>query len=458
MLLRFAVENHLSIKEKQELSLVASALKDREDGLIPCNATPGKRVLPAAVIYGANASGKTNIIDALRFMRRAVVSSHSRLEPGEPIPRSPFRLDPACAGHPSAFEIDFIVAGERYHYGFEALDEAFQSEWLYVFHNNRRQMLFERKAGEAIAFGRGLKGRNRVNRVIEDLTRPNSLFLSTAAQNNHEQLSPVAGFFQDIEIESAKNFSEWEISERLSDDNVSKKIIEFLANIRTGVVDFRRREDNDLGYYTILLTDIYRNALDNNKRDAPKTKTIIRSPSDVISEATAQDPTLGERLRRPLKFKWPRTPLIELAHRDSGGNIVFFDLERESAGTQRLLGMLGTIYHALDKGTFIVIDELDASLHTQASEAVLALVSTAALNPKEAQLITTTHDTNLLRSELLRRDQIWFTEKDEGGATHLYPLSDFSTRQGDNIEKGYLQGRFGAIPFAGSVADLLADG
>jgi AAA15 family ATPase/GTPase len=120
--------------------------------------------------------------------------------------------------------------------------------------------------------------------------------------------------------------------------------------------------------------------------------------------------------------------------------------------------MLGTIYRALDKGTVIVIDELDASLHTQAGTAVLALVSSTALNPKGAQLITTTHDTNLLRSELLRRDQIWFTEKDEGGATHLYPLSDFTTRKGDNIEKGYLQGRFGAIPFAGSVAELFADG
>ncbi|HRW61671.1 MAG TPA: ATP-binding protein [Defluviicoccus sp.] len=457
MLLRFAVENHLSIKEKQELSLVASALKDREDGLIPCNAAPGKRVLPAAVIYGANASGKTNVIDALRFMRRAVVSSHSRLEPGQPIPRSPFRLDPICASQPSAFEIDFIVERERYHYGFEALDDAFQSEWLYVFpnNNNRRQVLFERKASEPIAFGRSLKGRNR---VIEDLTRPNSLFLSAAAQNNHEQLSPVAGFFQDIEIESAKTFSEWEISERLSDDNVSKEIIEFLANLGTGVAGFRRQHDASLMSFQEVISKYQDNDhyLNSNTSDPNKTKFLETPINEIILASTIREIGAGKLWRKP--FKWRIKPLVEFSHRDSDGQLVFFDLDRLSDGTRRLLGVLGTIFLARNNGALIVIDELDASLHTQASEAVLALVSSASLNRERAQLIATTHDTNLLRSEFLRRDQIWFTEKDEGGATHLYPLSDFSTRKGENIEKGYLQGRFGAIPFAGSVADLLTHG
>lgn len=455
MLLRFAVENHLSIKEKQELSLVASALKDREDGIIPCDATPGGHVLPAAVIYGANASGKTNVIDALRFVRHAVVSSHSRGEPGEPIPRTPFRLDPASADRPSVFDIDFIVEGERYHYGFEALDDAFQSEWLYAFPSNRRQMLFERKAGEPIAFGRGLKGRNR---VIEDLTRPNSLFLSAAAQNNHEQLSPVAGFFQRIEIESAKTFSEIEISERLSDDNVSKKIIEFLANLGTGVAGFRRQHDANLKSFQEVISKYQDNDhyLNFNTSDLNNTKFLKIPINEIILASTMREIGSGKLWRNP--FKWRTKPLVEFSHRDSGGQLVFFDLDRLSDGTRRLLGVLGTIFLARNKGALIVIDELDASLHTQASEAVLALVSSTALNPKGAQLITTTHDTNLLRSALLRRDQVWFTEKDEGGATNLYPLSDFTTRKGDNIEKGYLQGRFGAIPFAGSAADLLADG
>ncbi|SUS06913.1 conserved hypothetical protein [Candidatus Defluviicoccus seviourii] len=430
MLLRFAVENHLSIKEKQELSLVASSLKDREEGLIASNAAPGKRVLPAAVIYGANASGKTNLLRALGFMRGAVLFSHNRGEPGERIPRSPFRLDPACADAPSTFELDFVVEGERYHYGFEALDDAFQSEWLYAFPStsNRRQMLFERKAGEAIAFdfGRGLKGRNR---VIADLTRPNSLFLSTAAQNNHEQLSPVARFFSEIRTAFDIDTPGPLLSRLLSDGDMDPRVIEFLKKIGTGIVGFERREE-----------ELPEEARTFSKALAAAFATVDKKPPQLDLEQKNTD------------------IFLELAHQDCYGNPVYFDVGEESAGTQRLLGVLGRVYRVLDKGDLLVIDELDASLHTQASEAVLALVSSAALNPKGAQLIATTHDTNLLRSEFLRRDQIWFTEKDEGGATHLYPLSDFSTRKGDNIEKGYLQGRFGAIPFAGSAADLLADG
>jgi AAA15 family ATPase/GTPase len=118
--------------------------------------------------------------------------------------------------------------------------------------------------------------------------------------------------------------------------------------------------------------------------------------------------------------------------------------------------MLGAIFRALDSGSPIVIDELDASLHTLACEAVLALFASPSTNPKGAQLIATTHDTNLLSSRHLRRDQVWFTEKGDDGATHVFPLTDIYTRKGDNIERGYLQGRFGAIPFAGSVRELLS--
>ncbi|CAA7626442.1 conserved hypothetical protein [Magnetospirillum sp. UT-4] len=127
----------------------------------------------------------------------------------------------------------------------------------------------------------------------------------------------------------------------------------------------------------------------------------------------------------------------------------------ESDGTRRLLVILQAAFNALDTGGLLIVDELSSSLHTKAAEAILALFCDRATNPKGAQIIATTHDTNLLRSEWLRRDQVWFTEKDEGGATHLYPLSDFRTRPGDNFEKGYLQGRYGAIPFAGDVRSLL---
>ena len=147
---------------------------------------------------------------------------------------------------------------------------------------------------------------------------------------------------------------------------------------------------------------------------------------------------------------------IELAHQSDDDDLVYFDLAKESAGTRRLLVILSSVFASLDAGTALFIDELDASFHTQVGEALLALFSNPKTNPLGAQLITTTHDTNLMTSDFLRRDQIWFSEKDLSGATHLFPLSDIRTRNADNIEKGYLQGRYGAMPFSGNISDLLS--
>jgi len=404
---------------------VASSLKDAEASLIDCAAAPGRRVLPAAVIYGANASGKSNVISALRTMRSAVLHSHVRGEPGGGVPRMPFALDRKCSTAPSIFDADFVVEGVRYHYGYEASDDEFVSEWLYSFPSGRRKTLFERKNNQ-FDFGRGLKGRNK---IISELTRPNSLFLSAAAQSGHESLSKVSGFFRSLRSDSEISIPGGLASVRLANDDVDRRAIEFLGRIGTGVADYRKNE-----------SEIPEQAM-----------AIQKAISSAVEEVT----------KEPLPFQMPidgKIVSIELAHRGSDGEIVFFDLDRESAGTRRLLMLLGPVFRALDEGAPLLIDELDASLHTKACEAVLALFSSPVTNPKGAQLIATTHDTNLLRSRLLRRDQIWFTEKDAGGETHLYPLTDIRTRKDDNIEKGYLQGRYGAIPFSGPIFDFVAVG
>src|ERR1019366_8784531 len=144
MLLRFGVQNLRSIHDKQELSLVASALDDTPAGLIDCPAAGG-RLLPAVVVYGANASGKSNLVKALRWMRQAVLLSHTSGEPEGGVPRRPFALDPASRTAPTTCDVDFVIDDVRYHYGFEASDQAFVREWLYSFPNGRRQILFERE-------------------------------------------------------------------------------------------------------------------------------------------------------------------------------------------------------------------------------------------------------------------------------------------------------------------------
>ncbi len=425
MLLRFGVENFLSINGRQELSLVATSLKDREEGLIDCPQAPGGKSLPAAIIYGANASGKSNFVSAIRWVRGAVLKSHNQFRPGGKLPRIPFGLDPTSASRPSAFYADFVVEGVRYHYGFEATDKAFTAEWLHAFPKGRSQTLFERKGEREIVFGRELKGRKE---IIADLMRPNSLFISTATQNGHEELSKISAFFDSINIETSLSVGGARISSTVGEGGVDDRVIAFLSNLSTGVTGYRRAK------------------LQTADLDLLEAQKVIRK-------------ALNERFGVQVELQEvAEAQLIELAHRDAKSNNVYFDIDRESAGTRRMLLLLGLVYRALDAGSCIIADELEVSLHTQACEAILALFLNKSTNPKGAQLVATTHDTNLMLSKLLRRDQIWFTEKDKSGATHLFPLSDIRTRQGDNIEKGYLQGRYGAIPFAGSAEDLLAEG
>jgi len=412
MLLRFAVANHLSICDGQELSMVASSLSDAEEGLIDGPVSPSGSLLPAVVVYGANASGKTNLVDALHTMRHMILRSHLDETPeGGVTVRKPFRLDAESESAPSRFEIDFVLGGVRHHYGFEATDEAFVSEWLQDYPVGRGRVLFERDGGE-FRFGRGLKGRNR---VIADLTRANSLFLSAAAQNGHEVLTLVRGYFARIQGVSglrrgtagSGGLSFAGPSAAAAIGTLDPRVMNFLGKAEIGVVGHRLRET-----------------------------THSESDRQLMSELAEMG----------IKTPPERMEVLELAHRRSDGEDVYFELERESTGTRRLLVVLTRAFAALDSGTLLVVDELDAGLHTAAAQAVLDLFCAHKTNPNGAQLIATTHDTNLLKASKLRRDQVWFAEKARDGATRTYPLTDIRTRKGDDLERGYLQRRYGAAP------------
>ena len=402
MLLRFVVSNHLSIRDRQELSLVASALSDAEDGLIDCASSPSGFVLPAIVIYGANASGKSNIVDALRTMQAMVLGSHRSGEPAAGIAhRQPFRLEATSAALPSHFEVDFMLEGVRHHYGFEVTDEAFVGEWLLDYPSRRRRLLFERD-GREFRFGRALKGRNR---FLADLTRENSLFLSAAAQNGHDSLTPVFSFFQKMKGIGGQTVSGLNASNMLANNKLDQRVLNFLDEADTGVVNYRQVEE-----------------------------VMTEQDRELMSKVAALG--IGTPPERKLR--------TELAHQGSNKE-VYFELERESAGTRRLLLILNHLFESLDSGTPLVVDELDLSLHTEATRALLNIFCSRSTNPNGAQLIATVHDTNLLDDPMLRRDQVWLSEK-ENGATRTYPLTDIRTRKGDNLERGYLQHRFGATP------------
>ena len=416
MLLRFGVSNHLSIRDSQELLFTTSSLKDETKGLIDCALAPRGSVLPAVAILGANASGKSNLVHALRAMQQMVLFSQTRGDPSGGVPRYAFRLDASYPDRPTRFEIDFIRDGVRYHYGFEANDTAFLSEWLYAIPKSHRRTLFEREGSE-FHFGRELKGRNN---VIAGLTRTNSLFLSAAAQNSHEQLTIVFDFFVALDclmsIEPSSGF--W-----LGNEDMDPRVIDFLGKIGTGICDCRRKDTEPPEESRAALLEVL-----------SAVRKLTNAPVDLNES--------GKQVT------------LEFAHESQDGEHVYLDLGMESAGTQRLLVILSLAFRALDKGALLVIDELDVSLHTLASASVLRLFCSPESNPKGAQLIATTHDINLMRWAGLRRDQLWFTEKDSAGATLLYPLTDIRTRRSDDIAKGYLQGRYGAVPFDDPISAL----
>jgi AAA15 family ATPase/GTPase len=422
VLIRFGVENYLSIRDKQEISLVASVLKDNAADLL--NGSEQLKLLPAAIVYGANASGKSNLISTLAFLRDTVRYSHERGDADSGVTRSPFKLDNQSKSNHTRVDVDFLIDGVRYHYGFAADDVRFQEEWLYAFPSGKKQTWYHRDSdNEKIYFGKQLKG---ASKTIESLMRPNSLFLSVAAQNAHRQLTPIYRHLTGIVIKNHIENSASSAVSAFSNGKIDQRIIDFLRHADTGIVNYKFDESpykEEVGAMVVEMAQVLAKHLAHSSTNLPN--------------------------------NIPEFQMISLGHETNDAPPLYLDLNSESSGTLRLLVLLKSIFSALDQGSLVIIDELDASLHTYLSESIVRLFNSKTTNPRGAQLIATTHDTNLLCGDLLRRDQIWFAEKDRAGATALYPLTDIRVRNGQNLEKGYLEGRFGAVPFLGSPELLL---
>lgn len=426
MILRFSVQNYLSFDDEQEISFVASKLSDRDDGLIDMgNVSPDLKVLPVAIVYGPNASGKSNLLAALSDMRGLVLHSHRSGTPDGGIGRRPFALRKSCFAEPTVFSIDFLLDNVRYHYGFSFDNSVFREEWLFFYPEGTRRRLFERVAGEPIKFGPSFKGEKK---QIEALTRDNSLFVSAAAQNNHDALKEIFQFFRgivvDLDVFSTRGMNQI----RSGKSDVDERAIKFLSIIGTGIVSYRRKK---IDY-------------------SPKIEKFQDSLAELIKES------LSDEIGSSYKDFMSKLQDIELGHLNEDGEEIYFNLDDESAGTHKLLGVLSQIFSVLDTGGFVAADEIDVSVHSQVTEAIVALFSNKTTNPNGAQLLATTHDTNLMTSNILRRDEIWLVEKGPFGMSQLFPLTDIRTRKQDNIERGYLEGRYGAVPLV-DINDVIAE-
>ncbi|GGM77993.1 hypothetical protein GCM10011609_12200 [Lentzea pudingi] len=380
MLRSFRIGNHRSFRDEHELLLMAAYAKDRD-------------ILPVAAIYGANASGKSNLLTGLRFMASAVRDSFASWNPGLGVPRRRFALDDDEES-PSVFVVELVLEDVRYTYGFEVNDFEVLDEWLYSYPEGRKRVVFERSLN-GVRFGSTLGDRAKLE-LLSNLLRRNALFLSLAAQSDIAPVLPVRTWFLE-----ALHF-------RLGD---------CVQVDEAGIVDF----------------------LDASQADHDTVVDLVRVADLGISRlfTVSADGIDGSKLRR-----------LRVEH---GVGKWLFPLADESVGTQSWLGLLPTALTVLRNGGVLVIDEIDASLHPLLAGRLIGLFRDAAVNVAQAQLIFTTHDATLLHpplgDEVLARDEVWFVEKDrETGASTLYPLTDFKPRSEDNLERRYLAGRYGAVP------------
>lgn len=403
MLIEFRVENHRSIRDEQGLTLEAGPVDGDTTRL---RAVDGRQLLPAAALYGANASGKSNVLAALRFMRDAVANSHSFWQLDGGVPREPFAWG-RMRREMSLFQTQFLIDDVRYEYGFVVDDVRIREEWLKAWPHGRPQVWFERDSpGRPMKFGEHLRGENR---AVELLTRENALFLSAAAQLNHEQLAPIFRWFQGMHSVGVRS--------RNPSILVEKPVRWFAGDASPTFGEGGKGAERIAGF-----------------------RDLLRAADIGIIDLEVTDGNDG-RGRRVLVRHQART------------EDAWLPLEEESHGTQRLFSLAPLVFHALAEGAVLLVDELEAGLHPLLALEIVRAFHDPKRNPKGAQLIFTTHDTNLLGSLVgepaLRRDQVWLTEKDDDGGTRFYPMTDYKPRKMENLERGYLQGRYGAIPFLG---------
>ena len=435
MLLRFGIANHRSIRNYQELFFTA-ARRIKRKGLTMPVSTVKEAAVPLIAIYGPNAAGKSNLIDAMDEMQRRIVGSHTRLGVTDEIPRYPFQFDDARET-PTQMDCSFTIEGPQknelefvYEYGFEFTEKEFTREWLHRIvrkTRQRTQLVFDRTTDEGkvnVDIGTNLKGENK---TIEKLTRPNSLFLSAAAQNNHPQLTPIYEYFssQWHTILGGGAMLEPAIAERLDNYEHLDLLLRIMRQADLGIVNINVEDDKPDERTMEILKDVM--------------QTIVKR-LDLPDE--------GSALRAQAMERYNQSKRLRFAHSAEGDSTRLLEYRVESQGTQILLSYLIPALEALSKGSLLVIDELDTSLHPNLSRAFISLFAKKESNPHGAQLCFSTHDVSLLSSGLLQQDEIWIAEKDRAGVTNFVSLVDFSLRSRDNIEKVYRDGRLGGVPIS----------
>ena len=430
MLIDFTVKNFLSIKTEQTLSLLAS---DSNPNGNNCKLTPienGKyKLLSFVGLYGPNASGKSNLIKAILELIQLILFSH-KFNIDEPIPSyKPFKFDPEYVNRNVSFEIEFIVDSIRYLYSVEFSKTKIEKEELYFWPKNKISKIFVRKGTAPIETGVYYKGEKK---LIEKQLLPNTLFLSKAANSQNEMLQPIYRYFRDhynlhVQMDSSSTPFHETTSRLYEEDGTFYKdlVVRILNAGDLNIKDIKIVKDENVNKKL-------QSVIMHNSEDA---HPIPSSFKDMILNSLIYTVYLGHEI-------YSEGKKID--------EIVYLNLERdESSGTLKMYDMAIEVIDSLKNGTTLLIDEFNSGLHSHLNKFIVNLFLDPNINRKGAQLIISTHDTCVLDLKSIRRDQVWFTDKDKYGATELYCLDEFDkdqVRSSSNFSKWYLDGRFKAIP------------
>lgn len=426
MLIQFSVENFLSFKSKASLNMVASSIKRKNDDSV-FQANSKLTLLKSAVVYGANASGKSNFFKALGFVRSFILHSSKETQVKERIKVSRYKLSTDTENKPAIFEIIFIHEKITYRYGFAVDEKKVCAEWLFYVPNKKEIRVFTR---EEQKFNLSVHFKSERLLVEDEKVRPNALLLSVSAQFNGEIAAKMMEWFVNFRGISGVNSGRYAqfTTNLIKIENNKKEVLNFLQDADSGIEGLSVQEKK------IAVSDLPKNMPSYFKK--------------FISETVSDNEIVIVNIKT-YHHKYNKDGSVV--------GDVLFDMEyEESGGTKRLFDLSGPLIDVLKNGMILTVDELDVQLHPRLVRAICEIFNSKDRNPHNAQLIFSTHNTNILREDILGRDQVWFVEKNRFGESELYSLVEYKKSDGKKVrkdssyEKDYLLGKYGAVPCLGT--------
>lgn len=426
MVIEFSIENYLSFKEKVTFSFQAASIKEHPDHVFEEN-DGRNNILLGALLYGANGSGKSNLIHGLSLMKDFVINSSKDKQANEEIPVEFFKLNSESINKPSSFEVSILLNGEFFRYGFTMDKEKIFKEWLFTKIKNKEKLLFIREFQKNLMkYDYQIDNDFKIGDPIEPtLVRKNALFLSVSSQFNGEFSKKIVKWFSTITFISGTNYSDFieYTADLIGDSNYRKLILEFLKAANLGFYDVKVQKkeitDEMLGGLPIEFKKLF---LASKSRNVTNIRTIH----------TKRD-HLGRKV----------------------GEVEFDLMKEESLGSQKFFALAGPIINSLLSGSLLIIDEFDSRLHPDLSRFIIQIFQNPLNNSKNSQFLFSSHNTQFLDRNLFRRDELFFIDKTEWESSYLYNIYNMSkqipelpnVRNDASFEKDYLEGKYGAIPF-----------